>query len=111
MPADLSGRHEEARRACARAGARSRVLLVDEPSAGLDPITAEEIDDLLVGTERGTEAPRWSWSPTTSRARVTSATNSSCFTRAGSSRRGTPAELERSDNELVQAFMTSKNAG
>jgi phospholipid/cholesterol/gamma-HCH transport system ATP-binding protein len=25
--------------------------------------------------------------------------------------RGTPADLERSDNDMVQAFMASKNAG
>jgi phospholipid/cholesterol/gamma-HCH transport system ATP-binding protein len=29
------------------------ILLVDEPSAGLDPITAKEIDELLVETKRG----------------------------------------------------------
>jgi phospholipid/cholesterol/gamma-HCH transport system ATP-binding protein len=29
------------------------ILLVDEPSAGLDPITAAEIDDLLVKTKQG----------------------------------------------------------
>jgi phospholipid/cholesterol/gamma-HCH transport system ATP-binding protein len=29
------------------------ILLVDEPSAGLDPVTAKEIDDLLVETKRG----------------------------------------------------------
>jgi phospholipid/cholesterol/gamma-HCH transport system ATP-binding protein len=29
------------------------ILLVDEPSAGLDPVTAEEIDDLLVTTKQG----------------------------------------------------------
>jgi phospholipid/cholesterol/gamma-HCH transport system ATP-binding protein len=29
------------------------ILLVDEPSAGLDPITAREIDELLVKTKQG----------------------------------------------------------
>jgi len=29
------------------------ILLVDEPSAGLDPITATEIDELLVATKKG----------------------------------------------------------
>ena len=44
-------RDAQARRPRARAGARSAVLLVDEPSAGLDPITADEIDDAAARPE------------------------------------------------------------
>lgn len=48
MPAELSGGMKK-RAALARAMAlKPAVLLVDEPSAGLDPITSEEIDDLLI---------------------------------------------------------------
>jgi len=110
MPADLSGGMKK-RAGLARALALDpRVLLVDEPSAGLDPITSGEIDDLLAGLkgQRGTTLIVVTHNIPSARhigdellmlheGRIVA--------------RGAPAELEQSDNELVRAFMASKNAG
>jgi phospholipid/cholesterol/gamma-HCH transport system ATP-binding protein len=59
MPGDLSGGMKK-RAGLARAMALDPpILLVDEPSAGLDPITTREIDDC--SSRRNREGPRSSW--------------------------------------------------
>jgi phospholipid/cholesterol/gamma-HCH transport system ATP-binding protein len=86
------------------------ILLVDEPSAGLDPITAGEIDDLLLSQKQ---------SGSTTLIVVTH--NIPSAKRLGDElvmlhdgrviARGTVEELERSRDEMVRAFMTSQHAG
>jgi len=110
MPADLSGGMRK-RAGLARAMALDpEILLVDEPSAGLDPITADEIDELLLDRKK--------------RGRVTLIVvthNIPSARRLGDELamlhegriivRGPAAELDRSDDPLVRAFMTSQHAG
>jgi len=109
MPADLSGGMKK-RAGLARAMALDpSVLLVDEPSAGLDPITAKEIDDLLVETKRGG----------TTLVVVTHNIPSARvigddFGVLHEGRllvRGTLAELDASEEPLVQTFMRSQGGG
>jgi phospholipid/cholesterol/gamma-HCH transport system ATP-binding protein len=110
MPADLSGGMRK-RAGLARALALDpSLLLVDEPSAGLDPITTEEIDDLLLRlkNESGTTL-------------VVVTHNIPSARKLGDQlvmlhegriiAQGTVADLERSEHEMVRTFMMSENAG
>ena len=110
MPADLSGGMRK-RAGLARAMALDpEILLVDEPSAGLDPITAGEIDELLLARKQ--------------RGGVTLIVvthNIPSARRLGDElallhdgriiARGPAAELDQSGDPLVRAFMTSQHAG
>jgi phospholipid/cholesterol/gamma-HCH transport system ATP-binding protein len=109
MPADLSGGMKK-RAGLARAMALDpSILLVDEPSAGLDPMTAKEIDDLLVETKRGG----------TTLVVVTHNIPSARvigddFAVLHEGRmlvHGTLPELDASAEPLVQAFMRSQGGG
>jgi phospholipid/cholesterol/gamma-HCH transport system ATP-binding protein len=85
------------------------ILLVDEPSAGLDPITAREIDQLLVDLKaKG--------------ATIVVVTHNIPSARYVGDElamlhdghliaRGSAEELDRSDDEMVRAFMRSEGAG
>lgn len=110
MPADLSGGMKK-RAGLARALALDpTVLLVDEPSAGLDPITSGEIDDLLLHLKEhgGTTVIVVTHNIHSAR----SIGDDVLMLHEGRIlARGTPAELDRSDDALVRAFMSSKNAG
>jgi phospholipid/cholesterol/gamma-HCH transport system ATP-binding protein len=109
MPGDLSGGMRK-RAGLARAMALDPgILLVDEPSAGLDPITASEIDELLVARKRAG-------------ATLVVVTHNIPSARAIGDElamldegrivaRGTAAELDRSGDPLVQAFMRSAGGG
>ena len=110
MPAALSGGMRK-RAGLARAMALDpSVLLVDEPSAGLDPVTSEEIDDLLVRVKRERGATLVVVTHNIPSARRIGDTL--LFLHEGRVlARGTAAELERSEHELVRQFMHSEAGG
>jgi len=109
MPAALSGGMRK-RAGLARAMALDpSLLLVDEPSAGLDPITSDEIDHLLLSQkESGTTL-------------VVVTHNMASARRLGDrllmlhegrvTAEGTLDEFERSEDPMVRAFISSENAG
>jgi phospholipid/cholesterol/gamma-HCH transport system ATP-binding protein len=110
MPADLSGGMRK-RAGLARAMALSPpMLLVDEPSAGLDPITAAEIDQLLVDLKRqeGTTLVVVTHNIPSARA---IGDELALLAEGKIVARGTPAVLDRSPDPLVRAFMRSEGAG
>lgn len=109
MPADLSGGMRK-RVGLARAMALDpSVLLVDEPSAGLDPITTGEIDELLVGLKRkGTTLVVVTHNIPSARM---IGDELAVLHEGRVIARGTAAELDESDHPLVQAFMASGGGG
>ena len=109
MPSDLSGGMKK-RAGLARAMALDPdILLVDEPSAGLDPITADEIDDLLVELKRaGTTLVVVTHNIPSARH----IGDELAFLHEGRViARGTAAELDKSEDQLVRAFMRSEAGG
>jgi len=110
MPADLSGGMRK-RAGLARALALDPpIVLVDEPSAGLDPLTADEIDTLLLELkERG------------GTTLVVVTHNIPSAKRLGDElvmlhegrliAQGSAGDLERSTEPMVRAFMSSRHSG
>ncbi len=109
MPGDLSGGMKK-RAGLARAMALDpEILLVDEPSAGLDPITAGEIDDLLVELKKkGTTLVVVTHNIPSARH---IGDELAMLHEGKLIAQGTAAELDRSEHELVRAFMRSEGAG
>lgn len=106
MPADLSGGMRK-RAGLARAMALDPdILLVDEPSAGLDPITADEIDELLVDLKRAGTTLVMVTHDIPSARHV--GDELAMLHEGRLVARGTAAELDRSDNPLVRAFMRAE---
>jgi phospholipid/cholesterol/gamma-HCH transport system ATP-binding protein len=110
MPAALSGGMRK-RVGLARAMALDpEVLLVDEPSAGLDPITADEIDRLLL--ERKTRAGVTLVVVTHNIPSARMLGDELAVLDGGRIvASGSGEELDRSENPLVRAFMGSGAGG
>ncbi len=110
MPAALSGGMRK-RAGLARAMALDpAVLLVDEPSAGLDPITTDEIDRLLIDRKADSGVTLVVVTHNIPSARAIG--DQLALLDAGRLvARGTATELERSDNAVVRAFMQSSGGG
>jgi len=109
MPSDLSGGMKK-RAGLARAMALDPdILLIDEPSAGLDPITGDEIDELLVDLKKkGTTLVMVTHNIPSARH----VGDELAMLHEGKVIvQGTAEELDRSDNALVRAFMRSEGAG
>ena len=109
MPGDLSGGMKK-RAGLARAMALDpSILLVDEPSAGLDPITSREIDELLVKTKQGgTTLVVVTHNIPSARAigdRFVVLDQGRMFAS------GTIETLDASEEPLVQAFMRAQGGG
>ena len=109
MPGDLSGGMKK-RAGLARAMALDPdILLVDEPSAGLDPITGDEIDDLLRGLkEKGATLVMVTHNIPSARH---VADELAMLHEGRIIAHGTAEELDRSDNAMVRAFMRSGAGG
>ena len=109
MPGDLSGGMKK-RAGLARAMALDPdILLVDEPSAGLDPITGDEIDELLVDLKKkGTTLVMVTHNIPSARH---VADELAMLHEGRIIAQGTAEELDRSDDALVRAFMRSEAGG
>jgi phospholipid/cholesterol/gamma-HCH transport system ATP-binding protein len=110
MPAALSGGMRK-RAGLARALALDPpLLLVDEPSAGLDPITADEIDELLLGLKKRGGTTLIVVTHDLASARQLGDTLVMLH-EGRIAAQGTPADLERSSDPMVRAFMSSQHSG
>jgi phospholipid/cholesterol/gamma-HCH transport system ATP-binding protein len=109
MPGDLSGGMRK-RAGLARAMAlEPSILLVDEPSAGLDPITSGEIDQLLLARKRaGTTLVVVTHNIPSARLLADEIV---LLHEGRIAARGTVAELDRSGDPLVRAFMHAEGTG
>ncbi len=110
MPGDLSGGMRK-RAGIARALAMEpSILLIDEPSAGLDPITSTEIDELLIGIKTNQHATLVVVTHNMPSARRIA--DRMAFLDEGKLlAQGTVEELEQSEHQLVRNFLKSQQAG
>jgi phospholipid/cholesterol/gamma-HCH transport system ATP-binding protein len=110
MPSELSGGMRK-RAGLARALVhKPSILLVDEPSAGLDPITSAEIDELLLNLKAENKVTIVVVTHNIPSARRIG--DEFVMLRDGRIvAQGSPEEFEQSDDEFVRRFMTSQGGG
>ncbi len=110
MPSEMSGGMRK-RAGLARALAMEpSILLVDEPSAGLDPITSTEIDELLIAIKTDHHATLIIVTHNMPSARRLA--DQMGFLDDGKLlAHGTVQEMEQSEHQLVRDFMKSKQGG
>ena len=109
MPSELSGGMRK-RVGLARAMALDPgILLVDEPGAGLDPITTREIDELLLDQKRAGTTLVMVTHNIPSAQRV--ADEMALLHEGHVVVQGTAADLDASDHPIVCAFMQSEGGG
>ena len=86
------------------------ILLVDEPSAGLDPITSAEIDELLLQVKKRDKTTLVVVTHNIPSARVIG--DRIAFLDGGRIlAEGTAEELEHSEHQMIRDFMMSKQGG
>jgi phospholipid/cholesterol/gamma-HCH transport system ATP-binding protein len=110
MPDELSGGMKK-RVGLARALAMEpSILLVDEPSAGLDPITSAEIDELILKLNRERAVTVVMVTHNIPSARRLA--DELVFLNQGIlAARGSVVDLEQSQDPLVRSFMVSEGSG
>ena len=109
MPSELSGGMRK-RVGLARAMALDPgILLVDEPGAGLDPITTREINELLLDQKRAGTTLVMVTHNIPSARRV--ADEMALLHEGHVVVQGTAADLDASDHPIVRAFMQSEGGG
>jgi len=110
MPSSLSGGMRK-RAGLARALAlQPSLLLVDEPSAGLDPITSSEIDELLLTIKNDHQATLVVVTHNIPSARTVG--DRMAFLDDGRIlAEGTADELEQSEHQMVRDFLKSRQGG
>lgn len=110
MPADLSGGMRKRVGIARTLAMEPRIVLFDEPTAGLDPITARAIEDLIGRLRAGLGISCLVVSHDV-RGLFRFADRAALLYEGRIAASGTPAQLESSRDELVRQFIAGSAAG